>query len=47
VNMDHVEAWMLGYVRAWASNDPEEIGNLFTEDANYFTAPGRAPWSGR
>ena len=47
VNMDDVEAWMLGYVHAWASNDPEEIGALFTDDAQYFTAPGREPWSGR
>ena len=47
MNMDHVEAWMLGYVRAWASNDPNDIGTLFTDDAQYFTAPSRQPWSGR
>src|SRR5437660_11840201 len=47
VNMDHVEAWMLGYVRAWTSNAPDEIGDLFTDDAEYYTAPGRKPWSGR
>ena len=42
-----VERWMDGYVRAWASNDPAEIGALFTEDARYYTAPFREPWTGR
>lgn len=39
--------WVDGYVRAWASNDPGEIGALFTEDALYATAPFRKPWRGR
>jgi uncharacterized protein (TIGR02246 family) len=47
MNMDDVEAWVEGYTRAWASNDSKDIGPLFTEDARYFTAPGREPWSGR
>jgi uncharacterized protein (TIGR02246 family) len=42
-----VERWMQGYVRAWESNSPEEIGSLFTEDAKYWTAPYREPWTGR
>ena len=29
------------------SNDPADIEALFTEDARYFTAPYRTPWSGR
>lgn len=35
------------YVQAWASNDPAEIGALFTDDGRYFTAPHREPWRGR
>jgi len=35
------------YKRAWASNDPTDIGDLFTDDAAYFTAPFRESWRGR
>jgi ketosteroid isomerase-like protein len=42
-----VERWVQGYVRAWGSNDPAAIGELFTEDATYYTAPFRPPWTGR
>jgi uncharacterized protein (TIGR02246 family) len=35
------------YVVAWNSNDPEEIGALFTDDALYYTEPFAAPWRGR
>jgi tRNA (guanine37-N1)-methyltransferase len=47
VDRTTVEDWIGRYVRAWNSNDPEEIGALFTEDADYFTAPFRDPWHGR
>ena len=39
--------WMAAYERAWASNDANEIGALFDDDAVYFTAPFREPWRGR
>jgi uncharacterized protein (TIGR02246 family) len=42
-----VEAWVEGYLRAWKSNDPQEIAQLFTEDAAYFTGPFAEPWQGR
>jgi ketosteroid isomerase-like protein len=42
-----VAAWMERYLRAWSSNDPDDIGALFTDDARYYTAPHRQPWSGR
>ena len=42
-----VEAWVRRYVEAWRSNDPAEIGDLFTQEAEYFTAPYREPWRGR
>jgi ketosteroid isomerase-like protein len=34
-------------VRAWTTNDPADIAGLFTEDAEYYTAPYRQPWRGR
>ncbi|HEU0041249.1 MAG TPA: nuclear transport factor 2 family protein [Jiangellaceae bacterium] len=46
--MEHdVNAWVEGYVRAWNSNDPEDIRGLFSEDARYFTEPYADPWLGR
>jgi len=44
---DALTKWVEGYVRAWNSNDPAEIGALFTEDAQYRTAPFRPPHRGR
>ena len=42
-----VELWMQGYLKAWASDAPEDIAALFTEDARYYTEPDAAPWEGR
>jgi uncharacterized protein (TIGR02246 family) len=42
-----VDRWMQGYIKAWESNDPSDIGALFTDDAVYYTAPHREPWRGR
>jgi ketosteroid isomerase-like protein len=47
VDSDALRAWIEAYERAWTSNDPAEIGALFTDDARYFTAPYREPWAGR
>jgi uncharacterized protein (TIGR02246 family) len=44
---DALSRWMDAYVRAWTSNDPEDIAALFTEDATYRTAPSREPRRGR
>lgn len=44
---DAIASWVLGYVQAWTSNDPADIGALFSDDARYFTAPFREPWTGR
>ena len=33
-------------MKAWDSNDPADIGALFTPDARYFTEPHAAPWTG-
>ncbi len=42
-----LDEWVRRYVEVWESNDPEGIGDLFTDDATYFTAPNREPWTGR
>ena len=39
--------WISSYLRAWSSNDPDEIGALFSEDARYYTEPSAEPWRGR
>lgn len=43
---EQLEAWVQRYIDAWRSNDPTEIGALFTDNARYFTAPHRQPWQG-
>ncbi len=46
-DLDQVTNWIDGYVRAWNSNDPADIGALFADDATYRTEPFSAPWRGR
>src|SRR4029453_6956861 len=44
---EQVTAWMDKYVKAWTSNEPEDIRDLFTDDAVYSTRPNDpAPWRG-
>lgn len=47
--MDHAAAqdWLDRYVAAWLSYDPDEIGALFTEDAQYRYHPYDEPVIGR
>ena len=40
-------AWVERYVRAWRSNDPDEIGALFSDDATYSPTAYAEPWQGR
>lgn len=47
MDRDHIKTWMEGYLKAWRSNEPEDIGHLFTPEALYYTAPYREPWRGR
>ena len=42
-----IEEWVQGYVKAWTSDEPEDIAALFTEEARYFTEPYAQPWVGR
>jgi SnoaL-like protein len=46
-NLDAVTAWVGKYRKAWESNDPADIGGLFTKDAAYFPEPYAKPWLGR
>ena len=39
-------AWVAAYDDAWRSNDPEAIGDLFSEDAIYHLGPWEGPWRG-
>lgn len=38
---------MIAYRAAWESNDPADIGALFTEDAVYYNEPFSEPTRGR
>ena len=42
-----LQEWVEAYIRAWNSNDPDDIGALFTDDALYYTEPFAEPWRGR
>jgi ketosteroid isomerase-like protein len=42
-----IEEWVQGYLKAWASDEPSDVGALFTDDARYFTEPYAEPWVGR
>ena len=47
MDVKSVNGWVHRYIQAWRSNDPTDIGPLFTEGASYYTAPWRTPWTGR
>ena len=42
-----VAAWLRAYVRAWETYDPDEVADLFTEDATYAYHPFDEPIRGR
>jgi uncharacterized protein (TIGR02246 family) len=44
---EQVSGWVGRYRDAWESNDPVQIGTLFTPDGTYFTEPYAEPWTGR
>jgi uncharacterized protein (TIGR02246 family) len=41
------EQWLERYRAAWTTDDPQQIGALFTEDATYSPWPFSQPWEGR
>jgi uncharacterized protein (TIGR02246 family) len=46
-SLDAVSAWVDNYRKAWESNDPHDIADLFAENGAYFTEPFAKPWVGR
>jgi uncharacterized protein (TIGR02246 family) len=46
-SQEQIRQWVDGYRTAWESNDPEDIGRLFTEQALYYTEPHAEPWRSR
>jgi len=44
---DVASAWVDAYVRVWRSNDADDIGGLFTDDARYLASPSADPVTGR
>jgi uncharacterized protein (TIGR02246 family) len=46
-SLDAVANWVRNYRRAWESNDADDVGGLFADDAAYFTEPYAKPWLGR
>jgi uncharacterized protein (TIGR02246 family) len=47
MNRDDVQAWLDRYVAAWETYDPDAIGELFAEDAEYRYHPADEPTRGR
>jgi hypothetical protein len=47
VTREDVDRWLERYVAAWKSNEPEQIGDLFSEGAQYRYWPGDEPCVGR
>jgi len=47
MNRSDFEQWLQRYQEAWATDDPQQIGDLFTEDATYAPRPFGEPWNGR
>ncbi|MFI5274809.1 MAG: YybH family protein [Ktedonobacterales bacterium] len=47
MNRADVAAWLDAYSHAWETYDPDEIGALFSADADYFDSPYDAPVHGR
>lgn len=40
------DQWATRYLRAWDTNDPDDIRSLFTPDAEYRDGPSTPPWVG-
>ena len=44
---DEVQRWLDRYIAAWRSYDPNEVGELFSDDAEYRYHPWDEPIRGR
>ena len=46
IDETRIRDWLAAYHHAWTTDDPDEVGRLFTGDVRYFTAPYREPLEG-
>jgi hypothetical protein len=46
VTPERVLAWVAAHDAAWRSNDPDAIGDLFSDDGIYHLGPWEGPWRG-
>jgi hypothetical protein len=47
VTAESVTRWVEAYLRAWQTNDRDDIAALFTADAEYHESPFDTEWIGR
>jgi ketosteroid isomerase-like protein len=47
LSRDQFAAWLERYIEAWRSNDPADIGDLFSEDVIYSQSGGHTAIEGR
>jgi Nuclear transport factor 2 (NTF2) domain. len=47
MNREDLEDWLANYRQAWTTDDPDDVGALFTDDATYSPWPYATPWAGR
>lgn len=46
MNRSDFEHWLAAYRDAWGTDDPAQIGALFTDDATYSPSPFSKAWEG-
>jgi ketosteroid isomerase-like protein len=46
IDETRIRDWLAAYRHAWTTDDPDEVGRLFSGDVRYFTAPYHAPLEG-
>jgi hypothetical protein len=47
ITAEDVATWTTRYIRAWETNDRDDIAGLFTHDAEYHESPYATEWVGR
>ncbi|HEY3210517.1 MAG TPA: nuclear transport factor 2 family protein [Actinomycetota bacterium] len=47
MELSDLQSWIDAYIRAWETNHPQAVGDLFAGSARYYTHPFREPWTGR
>jgi len=47
ISKEQVTTWVDGYLRAWRTNEADDVAAIFSEDATYYARPQQEPWRGR